>query len=72
VGDDVVAADVEGLQGPQLYFGKVVKADFLAGGQWEIRVAPAVRLDELSEVQILHWELQPADQQLTVREQTRQ
>ena len=72
VGDDVVAADVEGLQGPQLYFGKVVKADFLAGGQWEIRVAPAVRLDELSEVRILHWELQPAEQQVTVREQTRQ
>ncbi|MGV2341645.1 MAG UNVERIFIED_CONTAM: hypothetical protein LVR18_49315 [Planctomycetaceae bacterium] len=47
VGDEVVAADVEGLQGPQLYFGKVVQADFLAGGQWDIRVAPAVSLDEL-------------------------
>ncbi|MEY4186218.1 MAG: hypothetical protein RIT02_1252 [Planctomycetota bacterium] len=71
VGDEVVAADVEGLRGPQLYFGKVVHADFLAGGQWDIRVAPAVRLDELRDVQILHWELQPAEQSVTTAETSR-
>jgi cell shape-determining protein MreC len=71
VGDEVVAADVEGLQGPQLYFGKVVQADFLAGGQWDIRVAPAVSLEELREVQILHWELQPAEPSVTVTENRR-
>lgn len=71
VGDDVVAADVEGLQGPQLFFGKVVQADFLAGGQWDIRVAPAVSLEELREVQILHWELQPAEPSVTATENRR-
>ena len=46
-------------------------ADFLAGGQWDIRVAPAVRLDELRDVQILHWELQPAEQSVTTAETSR-
>lgn len=68
VGDEVIATDVDGLRGPHLYFGKVVHADFLAGGQWDIRVAPAVRLDELRDVQILHWELQPAEQSVTAAE----
>jgi cell shape-determining protein MreC len=68
VGDEVVATDIEGLRGPHLYFGKVVHANFLAGGQWDIRVTPAVRLDELRDVQILHWELQPAEQSVTTAE----
>ncbi|MEY3226511.1 MAG: hypothetical protein RLZZ536_1130 [Planctomycetota bacterium] len=71
VGDEVVATDIEGLRGPHLYFGKVVHANFLAGGQWDIRVTPAVRLDELRDVQILHWELQPAEQSVTTAEPPR-
>ncbi|MFM7039795.1 MAG: rod shape-determining protein MreC [Planctomycetaceae bacterium] len=56
VGDEVVAAGVEGLAGPPLYFGRVVKADFLAGGKWDVAVAPAVQLDDLESVQVLRWE----------------
>lgn len=56
VGDEVVAAGVEGLAGPPLYFGRVVKADFLAGGKWDVTVAPAVEMDDLESVQVLRWE----------------
>jgi cell shape-determining protein MreC len=56
VGDEVLAAGVEGLSGPPLYFGRVVKADFLAGGKWDVVVVPAVRLDDLESVQVLRWE----------------
>ena len=53
VGDDVVSADVNGLHGPRLYFGKVTRADFLAGGQWDVRVQPAVTFSELESVGVL-------------------
>ena len=56
VGDEVFAAGIEGLSGPVLYFGRVVQADFLAAGEWDVRVAPAVQLDELDSVQVLRWE----------------
>lgn len=56
VGDEVLAAGVEGMTGPPLYFGRVVRADFLAGGTWDVLVAPAVHLDDLESVQVLRWE----------------
>lgn len=61
VGDDIVSAGTEGLNGPQLYFGSVVSANFLAGGQWDIRVAPAVDPEGVQQVQILRWELDSAE-----------
>jgi cell shape-determining protein MreC len=60
VGDDVVTADVSGVRGPRLYFGKVVKADFLAGGQWDIRIQPAADADSLDEVAILRLNVTPS------------
>jgi len=60
IGDEVVSADINGVQGPQLYFGRVTRADFLAGGQWDIRVTPAVSLAELQTVGILRLRLQEA------------
>ena len=59
VGDEVVSADVNGIRGPQLYFGRVTKAEFLAGGQWDVRVQPAVSLDELQSVGVLRFKLTP-------------
>ena len=57
VGDHVVSADVNGMRGPQLYFGHVTRADFLAGGQWDVRVQPAATLDDLTSVGILRLNL---------------
>lgn len=55
-GDEVLAAGIEGMNGPPLYFGRVVRADFQAGGTWDVEVAPAVQLDDLETVQVLRWE----------------
>jgi len=57
IGDEVVSADVSGIRGPQLYFGRVTRADFLAGGQWDVRVQPAASLEELETVGILRLKL---------------
>jgi len=57
VGDDVVSADINGVRGPQLYFGRVTKAEFLAGGQWDVRVEPAASLEELESVAVLRLKL---------------
>lgn len=57
VGDHVVSMDVNGIDGPVLTYGEVVKADFLAGGQWDVRVRPVVNFDEASDVRVLCWEL---------------
>jgi cell shape-determining protein MreC len=57
VGDEVVSADVSGIRGPQLYFGRVTRADFLAGGQWDVRVQPAASLKDLESVGILRLKL---------------
>ena len=59
VGDDVVSADVNGVRGPQLYFGRVTKAEFLAGGQWDVRVQPAASLAALESVGVLRLKLTP-------------
>ena len=57
VGDEVVSADVNGVRGPQLYFGRVTRAEFLAGGQWDVRVQPGASLDDLDTVGILRLNL---------------
>ena len=53
VGDEVFSADIDGVQGPRLYYGKVIKAEFSAGGQLDIRVEPAFRSEELTEVMVV-------------------
>jgi cell shape-determining protein MreC len=60
VGDEVISADVNGVKGPQLYFGRVTRAEFLAGGQWDVRVQPAASLNDLESVGILRLGLQRA------------
>ncbi len=57
VGDEVFSADIDGVHGPRLYYGKVVKADFSAGGQWDILVEPAFRTEELTEVMVVQQRL---------------
>lgn len=57
VGDEVITADINGVRGPQLYFGRVTHAEFLAGGQWDVRVQPAANLQELDRVGILRLKL---------------
>jgi cell shape-determining protein MreC len=42
VGDEVFSADVDGINGPRLYFGTVTKAEFTDGGQWNVAVTPAI------------------------------
>ena len=54
VGDDVFSADINGISGPRLYYGKVVRAEFSAGGEWDVHVEPAVdhrKLDQVAVVQ---------------------
>ncbi|MGB0740010.1 MAG: rod shape-determining protein MreC [Planctomycetaceae bacterium] len=58
VGDEVVGMDVEGLNGPSLYFGTVTTANFSSGGQWEIRVRPAAVPAGTRQVGVLRWQLQ--------------
>ena len=60
VGDEVISADVNGVKGPQLYFGRVTRAEFLAGGQWDVRVQPAASLNDLESVGILRLGLERA------------
>ena len=54
VGDEVFSADINGIKGPRLYYGKVVRAEFSAGGEWDVHVEPAVdhrKLDQVAVVQ---------------------
>ncbi len=54
VGDEVFSADINGINGPRLYYGKVVRAEFSAGGEWDVQVKPAVdhhMLDQVAVVQ---------------------
>lgn len=59
VGDEVFSADIDGVSAPRLYYGRVVHAEFSAGGQWDIRVEPAFAADELSEVVVVQQRLNP-------------
>jgi rod shape-determining protein MreC len=54
VGDEVVSADIEGIQGPRLYFGRVTSAEFLSGGEWSVIVQPAMRMLSLQTVTVVH------------------
>lgn len=57
VGDEVFSADVQGVNGPRLYYGSVVHAEFSAGGEWDIHVAPAFKAETLHEVAIVQQRL---------------
>lgn len=57
VGDDVFSADLNGLNGPRLYFGKVTKAQFSAGGEWQIVVTPAINGRQIHNVSVVRSEL---------------
>lgn len=59
VGDDVFSADLNGLNGPRLYFGKVTKAEFSAGGEWEIQVIPAINGRRIRNVSVVRSQLDP-------------
>lgn len=56
-GDEVYSSDMNGVQGPPLYFGTVVRAEFSAGGEWEIQVRPAINLSQLREVAVVRPQL---------------
>ena len=58
VGDTVVSADINGVRGPRLFFGTVTSAQFLAGGQWDVRIQPGFTLAELDRVGIVRMSLQ--------------
>ena len=58
VGDTVVSADINGVRGPRLFFGTVTSAEFLAGGQWDVRIQPAFKVAELDRVGIVRMRLQ--------------
>ncbi|MBC7966778.1 MAG: hypothetical protein H7Z17_12745 [Fuerstia sp.] len=58
VGDAVVSADINGVRGPRLFFGTVTSAEFLAGGQWDVRIQPGFTVSELDRVGIVRMSLQ--------------
>jgi len=58
VGDTVVSADINGVRGPRLFFGTVTSAQFLAGGQWDVRIQPGFSLTDLDHVGIVRMSLQ--------------
>lgn len=60
VGDDVFSADLNGLNGPRLYFGKVTKAEFSAGGEWNIEVTPAINGRQIRDVSVVRSQLRTA------------
>ncbi len=59
VGDEVVTAEIDGLKGPRLYFGRVTRADFTDGGHWQISVQPAISIQQLNRVGIVRSVLKP-------------
>jgi cell shape-determining protein MreC len=58
VGDTVVSADIDGARGPRLFFGTVTLAQFLAGGQWDVRIQPGFTVTEIDTVGIVRMNLQ--------------
>ena len=52
VGDEVFAADINGVVGPQLYYGTVVAAEFQSSG-WAVRVQPAGVLSDIEQVAVV-------------------
>ena len=59
VGDTVISADINGVRGPRLFFGTVTSAEFLAGGQWDVRIKPGFTIAELDQVGIVRLSLRP-------------
>ena len=59
VGDEVFSADLDGINGPRLYYGRVTHAEFSAGGQWNIQVEPAFHAQDLTDVTVIQKELSP-------------
>ena len=57
VGDEVFSGNLQGVNGPRLYYGKVVHAEFSAGGEWDIHVAPAFHAETLDEVAVVQQRL---------------
>ena len=53
VGDEVFSADINGMSGPKLYFGRVVDARFESGGEWTVLVRPGAAAEQVRSVSIL-------------------
>ncbi|MCA9062169.1 MAG: hypothetical protein KDA96_03900, partial [Planctomycetaceae bacterium] len=60
VGDDVVSLNIDGVNAPRMYFGKVTQAEFLAGGQWQIVVTPAIADATPLQAAVVRMNLHPA------------
>ena len=65
VGDTVISADINCVRGPRLFFGTVTSAEFLAGGQWDVRIKPGFTIAELDEVGIDRMSLRPETMTMT-------
>jgi cell shape-determining protein MreC len=57
VGDEVFSADLDGVNGPRLYYGRIIHAQFSAGGRWDIKVKPAFDANEITEVGVVQQRL---------------
>lgn len=53
VGDEVFAADINGISGPRLYYGSVNAAKFESAAGWSIAVKPAVGLADVDSVAVV-------------------
>ena len=72
VGDTVVSADINGVRGPRLFFGTVTSAEFLAGGQWDVRIQPGFTLSDLDRVGIVRISLQTDAMKMATAKPTQQ
>lgn len=72
VGDTVVSADINGVRGPRLFFGTVTSAEFLAGGQWDVRIQPGFTVSELDRVGIVRMSLQTDAMTMTTTDSANQ
>ena len=70
VGDTVISADINGVRGPRLFFGTVTSAEFLAGGQWDVRIKPGFKIEELDQVGIVRMSLQQETMTMTESKST--
>lgn len=70
VGDTVISADINGVRGPRLFFGTVTSAEFLAGGQWDVRIKPGFTIAELDHVGIVRMSLRPEIMTMTNSQST--
>ena len=58
VGDEVFSSNINGVNGPRLYYGRIVQAEFSAGGTWDIRVQPAFDPQRLNNVAVVQPQVQ--------------